>query len=707
MSSRQLRKLERQQLEESPENGSEEDVETRPVKAFNAFDFLEDGEEEEDEQDENQVQASDGTDPDSKEINKDKNEDSSKDSTKKKSKSKSKKSKKAKKKEPENSDDELDKILQDAVSKDKAKFNNSEGKEIEDSLLAGVFDFEQEYNENMDPMWNYDSNYKNFTTERLKQSLSLLSIGSVKNLDPDEELKSLFGNLSLETIEDANTTTSLAISPEVLKQFKRLARLTKGWGGKDKRSVPGSTRKLLLTRIKDDYLPTSQKPLQMEELTALAILDYIDYKEDVAEIEELQLKIKKELDLGVKYFRFKKNNTIQERVATTQFYASVVLSPDHDALISLLRNYPYHAETLLQVSMVILRQGNDKSTSNALIEKCLFVFDRCFHVFFHDLLSEAKTGLIRLPYEAFMNRQFYLCLFRYIVSLGERATFFTSFNYCIFLLSLNPSEDPIGVRYFIDFYAIMSQEYKYLTKFAKSPLVTAYSKWLTPGIAFSTVLAYLNMNESDNAKEALKRAFVAHPYTAYRLLEEIGLPSKMPISESSLFVDDEILLATDSYMVRAKTLWNSSESRKFLSDELCKLFVSDKAQLHNHQGTNGGFASSVSNFFSSLGKQPQHKASTELPFNLIRFAILSGENSLMAKIPQSIWSRDDVFEFDPLPPKNTSLGYSATGGIEQGTQIVDGALDYVDQNVLGSIIQNRTQTDEFDDIVRQLQNTEE
>lgn len=692
MSSRQLRKLERQKLGGSPPKDSDSEEESAPpthsVKAFNAFDFLE-GEEDDDPESEGgadvSVEAAETAPTPAK-----------KPETKK----KNKKKKSKKQKEPENSDDELDRILQEAVSKDKATISKNDSKEPEDPL-EGVLDFEEEYNENLDPMLNYDSNYKNFTTERLKQSLPLLSIESIKNLDPDEELKSLFGNLSLETIEDANTTTSLAISPEVLKQFKRLARLTKGWSGKDKRSVPGSTRKLLLTRIKDDYLPTSQKPMQMEELSPSEILEYIDYKEDVVEMDELQLKIRKESKLGVKYFKFKKNNTIQERVANTQFYASVVLSPDHDALITLLRNYPYHAETLLQVSMVILRQGNDKATSNALIEKCLFVFDRCFHVYFHDLLSDAKNGLIRLPYESFMNRQFYLCLFRYIVSLGERATFYTSFSYCKFLLSLSPAEDPIGVRYFIDFYAIMSEEYKYLIKLSESPLVNSYSKWFTPGIAFSTVLAYLKLGEEDKAKTAMERAFIAHPYTAYRLLEEIGMPHQMPVTESTTFKDDEVLLSTETYMVRAKALWNDGGSRKFFADELTRLFIKDKAKP---QGQQSGFASTVTSFFTSLNKS-EHKASTELPFNLVRFAILSGENSLMAKVPDTIWNRDDVFEFDPLPPQNT-LGYSTINGVQED-KIVDGALDYVDQNVLGSIIQNRTQTDEFDDIVRQLQQDDE
>ncbi|CAH6719826.1 ribosome quality control complex subunit 1 [[Candida] jaroonii] len=680
MSSRQLKKLERAKLEAS--NNEEPDIEEPVVlnqnKGFNAFSFLGDGNEEEEEQEDKEEEVVE-------EVK----------TPKKPSSKKKKKKAKQPKKDEEDSEDELDKILAEAKAKDQEKLGSVEP--IEDDL-EGVADFEEEYNEITQPMISYDSNFKNFTTERLSKCLALLSIDNVKNLDPDEELKNLFGELSLETIEDANTTTALSITPDVLKQFKRLARLTKGWGGKDRRSVPGSNRKLLLTRIKDDYLPTTIKPLQMEELDDDSVLDIFDYKEDIAEVEELQLKIRKEKKLGVKYFKFNKVHSVRDRVADSQFYASVVLAPDHDALFALLNNHPYHVETLLQVSMVLLRQGDQKSTSNALIEKCLFVFDRCFHMFFHDTLAEAKNGLLRLPYESFMNRQFQLCIFRYIIGLAERATFFTSFNYCKLLLSINPTEDPLGVRYFIDFYAIMSGEYKYLTQLADSPLVTSYTKWFTPGIAFSTALAYIHLNDMENAKKALKRAHLSHPYTSYRLLETICISPQMPIKESDVKVNEEIILSAETYMVRAKLLWNDSEKIKFLTDELMKYFIEDGVSAT----TPSSFSSMVSKFFKGDTKPKDNK---EIPFNLLRFVILSGENSLMAKVPQNIWSRDDIYEFDPLPPKVTTLGYDARTGIENN-KVVDYALDYVNQDILATLIQNRTQTDEFDDIVRQIQQQE-
>ncbi|KAM9887137.1 hypothetical protein OXX79_013838, partial [Metschnikowia pulcherrima] len=197
----------------------------------------------------------------------------------------------------------------------------------------------------------------------------------------------------------------------------------------------------------------------MDDLNKSEVVKSKVYKEendDDRTVKIVESKVRNEDKLGIKYFKFKKLDTIRDRVANSRFFASVVMTPDPDSLMQLLQQSPYHVETLLQVSMVMLREGNNKATSNALIEKSLFVFDRSLNKHFHENLLNGKTELIRLPYEVFANRQFYLALFRVISGLGERSTFYTALNYCKFLLALSPAEDPLGVRYFLDHYAILS-----------------------------------------------------------------------------------------------------------------------------------------------------------------------------------------------------------------------------------------------------------
>lgn len=713
MSSRALRRLERQKLENelsiSPEperNGNDEsDFDDSPISKpkANAFALLNDGDNEtDDEENSDNDNEEDESTEQTRSTPKQPNEPPKNKNNKKKQQQKkatTNKKKQQNKIVDEYGDDEFDKILEQMRIKDDQTTTLSVTNQ---KTLINVYDFEEELDEITTPTPDFDSNFKAFTTNRLKQSLSLLSIKSVGSLDQDNEYKNLFGNLSMNTIEDANSTTSMGMSPEMLQQFKRLAKLTRGWGGKDRRGIPGTTRKLIFSKIKDDWLPTTLKPLNMEEIKPDDYVKFLDYKEDTADLEELQLKINKEVNLGVKYFQFSKINNIKERVANTRFYASVVMSPDPESLMQQLQQYPYHVETLLQVAMVLLRQGDNKSASNALVERALFAFDRSLHKGFHELLYQASNGLARLPYERFMNRQFYLCLFRYITALGERSTFYTALAYCKLLLSLSPAEDPLGVRYFIDFYALMSEEWKYMVQFAESPLVTTYTRWYTPGIAFSTVLAHLKLNQEEKARGALKKAFEAHPYTAYKLYKQIGLSNDLSLSEGSFKIDTEVEIATETYLVRCTIMWNDQSHRQFLHDELEKLFSDWKLQNSN----NGVFSS----ILGSFGFKDNKKESNNAPFNLLRFAILSGENKIMAKLPQQLWSRNDIFEYDILPPKQDEEQAVLTGLLKKDESIVDHLLDYVDQNLLGSIIQSRTADEgNFDEIIRglELQNVEE
>ncbi|EGW33010.1 uncharacterized protein SPAPADRAFT_60333 [Spathaspora passalidarum NRRL Y-27907] len=375
------------------------------------------------------------------------------------------------------------------------------------------------------------------------------------------------------------------------------------------------------------------------------------------------------------------------------------MTPDPESLMQLLQQYPYHVETLLQVSMVLLRQGDNKSASNALVERALFTFDRSFHKHFHEILSQGNTGLIRLPYESYMNRQFYLCLFRYIIALGERSTFFTAFSFCKFLLSLSPAEDPLGVRYFLDFYAIMSEEYKYLIQFAESPLCTTYVKWFTPGIAFSTVLAHLKLDDREKAKLALRKAYDSHPYAAFRLYQDVCLAHDPQIESQFKNLPHETVLSSETYLIRAGVLWKEHSDRQFLHDELQELF---KTRKFKTESIGSGIKSSLYGLFGISNEKQEQE---DIPFNLIRFAVLSGENKIMAKLPKEFWLKDDTFEYDILPPKAEYVHYNEFSGIMQDKpRITDCLLDYVDQNLLGTIIQTRTADDnDFEGMLRQLQ----
>ena len=259
MSSRALRRLQKQK-EETELDVLSLDTEEQPKKAFNAFSVLggddlgSDTENEQIEIDEPPVEK--------KPVK------TNKKSKKKKKKGKKREEVKEEVTEPEDfngvSDDHLSDAFEDIIEPEQYDDGDPDNEFGDDETLR-----------------DDDANFLNLTTKKLKASLPLLSVKTSKALDPDHELKNLFGNLSQETIDDANSTSSLAISPEVLAQFKKLASLTRGWGGKDRRSVPGTTRKLLMTKIRDDWLPTHRKSMTMKESEEDEIIEFSLYKDDI------------------------------------------------------------------------------------------------------------------------------------------------------------------------------------------------------------------------------------------------------------------------------------------------------------------------------------------------------------------------------------------------------------------------------------------
>ncbi|CCH44124.1 hypothetical protein BN7_3682 [Wickerhamomyces ciferrii] len=609
MSSRALRRLEKQREQEKlaqqaaveQEEESEEEY-VQPKKAQNLFALM--GNDDEDEEDnESDVQEEEEEVKPTIQL-----------PTKSQKKSKKKKNK-AKKKassqtpEPEDNerdeqDDELDQILKEINKKERRLIDTTgeddDQEEDEDDFTHDII----------------DPSYRFFTPLKQYKAASLLKINP-KDLDPDTEFKNLFGNLSAEALEDADSTTSTSVPPEILQQIKRLSKVVRGWGGRDRRSIPGTTRKLILTKIRDDWIPTNTKDLSMEELSLKEIADN-KASETEDWIDVIKEDVKKLSKYGIKQYKFERGP--ESKIANSQFYASVVVRPNHENLIQALNRFPYHVETILQVALILIRQG-DKSNSNGLVERALFAFDRGFKQNF-DLCN----GLTRLPFNYYLNRQFYLAIFRYIEVLVKKGTLFTAFTYAKLLLSLSPADDPFGTRYFIDFYAIISGENKFLIDFVDSPLVKTYSQWYTPGLAYSAALAFLNLKNEVKAKEYLKKAFIKHPFTGYKLLEAIGLATDIPVNDYSIFeVGQETEVSTEAYLVRAPIMWKESKDRKFLHDNLLE-FINNKVKL-----------------------QPTHDG--VIPINFLRFAILSGEGKIMAKIPSEVWDQNEFYEYDVLPPK--------------------------------------------------------
>lgn len=497
-------------------------------------------------------------------------------------------------------------------------------------------------------------------TDQMFESCRHLIAPDKRYLDPDREYQGLFGKLSNAAIQDADSTASSFVTPEILSQIKKMSRRVRGWGGRDHRSIPGTTRKLVMTKIRDDWLPTSRRPLIMEEMTRRERKQLLEmkYPDDFKDAIENQLDEDNESDIH--YFKITEG-PLFSRLLTTEFFVSVAIEPDHESVIQLLQKAPYHLESILQVASILQRQG-DNSNTNGLIERALFIFDWSLKNTF-----SLSSGNCRLPFEFYLNRQIYLTIFRYITVLTKKSTFYTALNYCKLLLSFDPADDPYGVRYFIDFYAFMAEEFQFLIDFYHSPLIQCYQAWKTPAISFTTAFCYWKLGKIDDAKSQLAAAVKSHPYTASMILskmEGIDVPTSWP---SNAAVSTSVEVATAIYTVRIGSLLSEPKLRTFVREELESNL--DKSNI------------------SELLKEKSYylNQQEDVPKNLLRHVVLSNETSAMAKIPPSFWDQNEIYEFDVLPPA-------------QGTKI----YDYIDQNKVADAVIDKTRQMADDEQIQQL-----
>ncbi|CDF88149.1 uncharacterized protein ZBAI_06742 [Zygosaccharomyces bailii ISA1307] len=598
-----------------------------------------------------------------------------------KSKKKSKKGKKKLKKNtddlPKSDDDDLENIIQyfkknDALNYGIQNFaNNSDIKS--DTKLDSLSCICKFYD------LKIDNGFTHFPIPHLEHCTGFFN-DDFKKLDPHFEFKLLFDDISQESLEDIDSMTSTHISPQQLKQIQRLKRLVRNWGGKDRRNVPagagGAIHRLQFTKVQEDWLPTLRGELSMQSLKTEELRTWqlwqrpTDWK-DVIE-EDISLWKKK-----ISFYKFEPLNPDLNRKAMTEFYLSVILHPDHESLVHLISSkFPYCVPALLQVALITTRQG-DRSNTNGLIQRALFVFDRA-------LRTGTKFDGVscQLPYTFFFNRQFYLAVFRYILLLAQRGAVATAGEWCKALWSLNPLEDPLGCRYFIDHYLLLNKEYHYLIELSKSPLMTCYRQWFTLGLTLGTVLSYLRLGQQEFAREELHKAFKYHaPSLALlfvdKLRGDITLTKGLELDNKSAE-----LLEAKAYMTRFALAWQNPADLNFLNIELSKL-------LRDFQLKKFELAPNISN--EDSGINPFFVEG--IPVNLLRFSILSEESTVMANIPDAVWSNHEVYEFDILPPNPTT---------KESTDFVEDIKSYIDDRELATSQFDMDQDEVLMNQIRQL-----
>ncbi|KAH6688528.1 Nulp1-pending protein [Plectosphaerella plurivora] len=307
-------------------------------------------------------------------------------------------------------------------------------------------------------------------------------------------------------------------------------------------------------------------------------------------------------------------------------FFSMVQMGEPMALVSLLRNHPYHITTLLQVSKVATQDQN-ASLAADLCERALFTFGRVTTSAFRQKMENGKA---RLDFKRPENREFWLAGYHYLKSLLRKGTYRTAFEWAKLLYSMNPN-DPYAMKNFLHPLAMRAHQAQWLVDFCASP------EHMSGGtddeyMKQTVVLAHLQLGDKDKAVKAAVDGMGKLPWLYCALFQELNLDPPPPLWGVKPPGDSQFW--TNIYINQAKDLWDNPAAITVLKEAVKLAQKVDVKSLPKD------------------GPSDQRTA---------RFAFLEGNTKLIAGVPRHILAQQPNYEFDPLPPLFNDNIFSSTG----------------------------------------------
>uniref|UniRef100_A0A1B6CWB0 Transcription factor 25 n=1 Tax=Clastoptera arizonana TaxID=38151 RepID=A0A1B6CWB0_9HEMI len=343
---------------------------------------------------------------------------------------------------------------------------------------------------------------------------------------------------------------------------------------------------------------------------------------------------------GVSYFNYE--HSINYQQVQKKFLEAVeLLNPDN--IVSIFNTHPFHIDALLQLSD-ICKMSEDLQMASELVERALYCLECAFHSSF-----TFATGCCRLDYRHQVNRSLFVAIFKHINFIGARGLYRTALECCKLLLSLDPDTDPLGIILSIDFYALRSQNYDWLIRFA-----TEYepSKNLSqlPNFAFSVAVAHFQLgagnSDVETAHQLLQNALIMFPGVLIPLLDKCNVQTDSRVTSHPFFKQavnsqsDALATSINMYIVRFYQIWKESELLPWLERNVHA--VLDRVDANDPY---------IKDCEIKRSKRYQY-----IPINVQRHIILSDDQDIKVALQESTSST--ILSFDPLPPVDSINIYS-------------------------------------------------
>ncbi|KAI4289569.1 MAG: hypothetical protein L6R35_001165 [Caloplaca aegaea] len=432
------------------------------------------------------------------------------------------------------------------------------------------------------------------SSDAFPEMYQLLAIDS-KNLNAANEMKRLFGNVIMESENEAAGQ---------VRRRGRVQHLDLG-GALAGRNSPVSRgqglaglalRRNVFMMGKEEWPKTTNGGLGME--------------------------LVEKLGDGTVEYRFVHNTAYRD---VQRQYEACVESLDPQRLIHLLQFNPYHISTLLQVSEIAKQQG-DYSVSGDLIERALFSLGRSVHSSFITALADGKA---RLDFRRPENRELWLAAWRYVANLGQKGTWRTGYEWAKLVLSLDPEGDPYCVALSLDQLALRGGQAEHFLKLCGcAPLDSFLQRPSRPSLLISSALAKYRVKDAQGSRSQLRVAIAAYPYIFARLFQELNLENTPQSIWGQTPRTKREHFECEVYVHNAKDLWNTPEAISLLVE----------------------VAESVER--GPLGSPLDH----DITLDEARHILTSGIPALIDLLPRALTTLHTTSS-DPLPPPDNLDSY--------------------------------------------------
>lgn len=474
---------------------------------------------------------------------------------------------------------------------------------------------------------------------------NLLSVDP-KNLDADAELRRFFGSKVVRHLVQAPAHPQIAAATPT--------------GGNRRHAAALAKARYTLAKPKPTYPPPiSLAGLNMREMDHEAVEDLYDRRGW------------EQTDPGEKWYTFEHSPAWRE--VERQFLGAVrshgelgfavhQLTADPNELMALLQVYPWHVDTLLQMSEVY-RLQSDIGAASDFAERALYAFDRCLMPGFN-----VQSGSCRLDFDFVENRPMFTALHRIISYLGRRGCWATAFNFAKLLFCLDPEGDPHGSALWLDFLAVKANQGSWLLSMLEMRETSrAAALWHGyPGMAWAKALALRQEEDGRKDKEhkestaALVQAMKTFPEVIVLLADKIGanIPNEArtkPLLQVEVGYTDSpttlLHLLAHIYVARSEALWKEPKALAWL----------EKTVAATLPEIDDGAARAARAEAHAIAQTPRDLgADGELavPLNICRHVLCSESTSWLGFLPPVI-SRRAFNAYDPLPPSTAQTSYDA------------------------------------------------